>query len=420
MAGDLDPRRNRGTGDPLLAKTLYASDGRGAVAIAGLDLIGIPREAADAAIGEAARQTGLAPEAILISCSHTHSGPYTTHLLQRNDTIDADYVASLPGSIAASIKQAAEAARPATMHLGRSLVHHGLHHRRVIVKHDGKAINTWMRGLLDDLNATPQVLGCAGPIDPELWVARFDDSTGRVLGMLVNFSLHVNSRFGDTWSADYPGVIAEHMRAEFGAQAVSVFTPGACANVNPTLNGERWREGAELIAQQAVDAARRAVAVEDPVAVNAARREVTTGRRSPDEQRDDAIERLNWDGRGGRKDVFGPAAERVALLPEKLKIPVNAARIGPLGIASNPGELFVEWGLEIKRRSPFPHTIVTELTNDAIGYLPDRKAFSGEGYETLVGPNRVSLEGIEQLVDGAVELLTDLSGTEKQGENILL
>ena len=87
---------------------------------------------------------------------------------------------------------------------------------------------------------------------------------------------------------------------------------------------------------------------------------------------------------------------------------MNAARIGPLGIATNAGELFVEWGLSVKKRSPFPHTIVSQLTNEWIGYEPTAQAFQHEGYETLVGVNFVPLEGIETLVDTAVELLQEL------------
>ena len=87
---------------------------------------------------------------------------------------------------------------------------------------------------------------------------------------------------------------------------------------------------------------------------------------------------------------------------------MNAARIGPLGIATNAGELFVEWGLSVKKRSPFPHTIMCELTNDWVGYEPTAQAFQQEGYETLVGVNFVSLEGIQMLVDTAVELLQGL------------
>lgn len=87
---------------------------------------------------------------------------------------------------------------------------------------------------------------------------------------------------------------------------------------------------------------------------------------------------------------------------------MSAARIGPLGIATNAGELFVEWGLSVKRRSPFPHTIVCELTNAWIGYEPTAQAFQNEGYETLAGVNFVSLDGIRTLVDTSVELLQEL------------
>src|SRR5665213_413105 len=91
-----------------------------------------------------------------------------------------------------------------------------------------------------------------------------------------------------------------------------------------------------------------------------------------------------------------------------LNVPVSAARIGPFAIATNAGELFVEWGISVKKRSPFPHTILSELTNDCVGYEPTELAFKHEGYETLAGVNFVSLEGIQTLVDTSVELLKQL------------
>ena len=88
---------------------------------------------------------------------------------------------------------------------------------------------------------------------------------------------------------------------------------------------------------------------------------------------------------------------------------MSAARIGPLAIATNPGELFVEWGLDIKKRSPLLHTIVAELTNEAIGYEPTVQAFAHEGYEPLAGVNFIAPAGIQMLVDTAVELLQTLA-----------
>jgi len=48
---------------------------------------------------------------------------------------------------------------------------------------------------------------------------------------------------------------------------------------------------------------------------------------------------------------------------------------------SLPGEIFVELGLAIKQDSPFPQTIIAELANGAIGYIPSRRAYSQGNYE---------------------------------------
>jgi len=412
MCGGLDPRVNAGTDDPLMAKAVVVAGNGAKAAVVGVDLIGLPRAIVDQIIDETARRTDIEPDAIIISCSHTHSGPYTMEGLYAHDVTDHAYLSTLPGAIATSCMHADAALQPATLHVGRSLVHHGLHHRRVLCK-DGKAYNTWMQAALDDLDNCPQIVGSCGPIDPELWVVRFDDLQGTPLGVLANLSLHVNSHFGTRWSADYPGVIAEHVREELGSGVVTVFTPGACANINPTMSGQRWREGAEYLAERAVEAIGRAKRVDGPIAVGAVRRDVSVPRRDPRSQPHGAIGRLTWGDRGSRRDVFEPLLDHVAEMPERLTVPVNAVRIGPFAIATNAGELFVEHGLTIKQRSPFPHTVVAELTNDLIMYQPTRDAFEQQGYETLVGPNRVSIEGIDLLVDSAVELLQTLWGRTK-------
>ena len=407
MCGSLDPRKNEGMTDPLQSHALVVESGGARIAIVGVDLIGLPKALSDEIIAEAAGRTGIPADAFMIACSHTHSGPYTAEGLYSSQVTDAEYLSSLPDRIAASVEQAAGRVEPATMHIGRALVHHGLHNRRVICP-DGKVLNTWMPAALNDLDVIPQVLGTAGPVDPELWVVRFDRLDGSSLGVFYNFSLHTNSKSGRTWSADYPCVVAELMREEYGPDVISVYTPGACADINVTIGGERWRESATYFAEQAVDAARRAIPVEGPIPVSAIRREITVPRRDPADQPPEAIGRLNWGGAGGRADVFDRQAELVAAMPEQLTVVISAARIGPFAIASNPGELFVEHGLSIKRRSPFRHTVVSELTNDLILYQPTREAFAQQGYETLVGPNRVAMEGIERIVDTAVELVEEL------------
>lgn len=385
--------RSSGTDDPLLARTLVAQSGDRKIAIVGVDLVKIRLDLADAAIAQASLQTGIDRDAVMICPSHNHSSPF----IPMGGPNNKDYLSTLPGLIADSIEQASKALEPARMFLGRTLVFDGIHNRRVVSKADGLVLNTWLRKL-NDLNETPQVLGTEGPVDPELWVARFDAPDGRVLGTLVNFTCHpaLHGRLDLKWSADFPGVMAERMAEVYGKQAVCVFTQGASGNVNPnTQRTPDWREKAAVFARAAVDAARRATPIEGPIAVGCARRDVRAPRRDPADQREGAIARLGW------RDPRGAA-------PRSREVPVSAARIGPLGIATNAGELFVEWGLSVKKRSPFPHTIVSELTNEWVGYEPTAQAFQHEGYEALVGVNFVSLEGIQTLVDTAVELLHEL------------
>ncbi len=390
-----------GTDDPLLASTLVAQSGGRTIAIVGVDLVKIRGDLADAAIALASQRTGIDRNAVMICCSHNHSSPF----IPMGGPNNKDYLSTLPGRIAESIERAYKALQPARMFLGRSLVYEGHHNRRVVSKADGLVLNTWLKKL-NDLEQTPQVLGTEGPIDPELWVARFDALDGRVLGTLVNFTCHpaLHDRRGGKWSADYPGVIAEQMAQAYGEQVVCVFTQGASGNVNPNTQFDpNWREKAAVFAAAAVDAAKRATPIAGPIAVDYVRRDVRVPCRDPADQRQGAIARLQW-----RPESFEAAKRQVAHMPRTREVPVSAARIGPLAIATNAGELFVEWGISVKKRSPFPHTIVCELTNEWIGYEPTVQAFQHEGYETLVGVNFVSIEGIETLVDTAVELLEEL------------
>jgi neutral ceramidase len=73
---------------------------------------------------------------------------------------------------------------------------------------------------------------------------------------------------------------------------------------------------------------------------------------------------------------------------------------------SLPGEIFVELGLAIKQDSPFPHTIIAELANGAIGYIPSRRAYAQGNYEVVSA--RCDEGSGEMLVDAAVKLLKEL------------
>jgi neutral ceramidase len=70
---------------------------------------------------------------------------------------------------------------------------------------------------------------------------------------------------------------------------------------------------------------------------------------------------------------------------------------------SLPGEVFVELGLSIKKRSPFRQTLIAELANGSIGYIPDRRAYAEGNYEPVSA--RCAAGSGEMLVEAAVRLL---------------
>lgn len=400
------PRGHASTGadDPLLARAMVVQSGERKLTIVGVDLVKIRRDLADQSIALVTQQTDIARDAVLICPSHNHSSPLIP-AQGDNATANKAYIDTLPGLISTCVVQANKALQPARMSIGRSLVYEGHINRRVISKMDGLALNTWLKKL-DDLRQVPQVLGSESVTDPELWLVRFDSMDGRMLGSLVNFTCHpcLHDRIEiHTWSADFPGVIAEHIAQAYGMRAVCVFTQGASGNIQPPVCWTPdWKERAAVFAKAAVDAAKQALPVEAPV-VDYARQDVDVPRCDAEAQRPESITRLGW-----RPESFEGAKRTAEAMPRTLNVPVSAARIGPFAIATNAGELFVEWGISVKKRSPFPHTVLSELTNDWVGYEPTELAFQHEGYEALAGANFVSLEGIQKLVDTSVILLEQL------------
>ncbi len=222
-----------GTDDPLRANAMVVQSGDRRLAIVGVDLVKIRGDLVDQVIALVTQQTDITRDAVLVCPSHNHSSPL---IPAQGDRASANkvYIDTLPKLIADSIVQADKSLQPARMSIGRSLVYEGHINRRVISKSDGLALNTWLKKL-NDLEQVPQVLGSEGVIDPELWLLRFDSLDGTMLGTLVNFTCHpcLHDRIKiHTWSADFPGVIADHIAQAYGQQAVCVFTQAHPATSN--------------------------------------------------------------------------------------------------------------------------------------------------------------------------------------------
>ena len=110
------------------------------------------------------------------------------------------------------------------------------------------------------------------------------------------------------------------------------------------------------------------------------------------------------------EEIYARETVLMANWPKKVEAPMQALRIGDVGIVTFPGEAFVELGLEIKKRSPCPATFCIDLSNDYLGYIPTVTAHAQGGYETW----RARSSFLERtaapiLVSAALDLLKDCS-----------
>jgi hypothetical protein len=84
-------------------------------------------------------------------------------------------------------------------------------------------------------------------------------------------------------------------------------------------------------------------------------------------------------------------------------VELHVLRLGDVAIATNPFELFLDFGLRIKARSKALQTFLVQLACGSGGYLPTAKAVAGKSYGAEPASNRVGPEGGQVLVEATVE-----------------
>ena len=87
---------------------------------------------------------------------------------------------------------------------------------------------------------------------------------------------------------------------------------------------------------------------------------------------------------------------------------LHLLRLGDLAVATNPFELYTDYGVRIKARSPAVQTMVVQLTADCAAYLPTERAVLGGGYSARIDDGVVGPEGGTVLVDETTRILKEM------------
>lgn len=422
MAGYYHPRGADGVLDPLFCKAMVIeSEGRCA-ALVTLDIIGVTRAITDHARAQIEKATGIAADHIMISATHAHTGPELANRSERSTDMGSqsqlavDYTENLPAKITESVRLAHERLQPAQLHAAKGRCD-GLTFNRRYFMRDGTV--GWNPGKLNANIVMP-----AGPTDPEVGIV-FVTEPGAgdprsCMATYVNFAMHPDTCGGSKLSADWPGALSRVLAAYHGPTHVTFVGNGTCGNLNHLDTSWGWPQNTSAEGHRIGTILGAAVfqAYKDlqPVAGSPLRAraelveldlpEVTPAQVEEARQtlaviRDDRGANFMKRVRSYRVlDVAAREGKPYRVEVQVIALGTEAAWVGL------PGEVFVELGLAIKKRSPFKHTYVIELANENIGYIPDRRSYAEGNYEPESA--RCAVGSGEKLVEAAVGLLTAL------------
>jgi neutral ceramidase len=425
--GGMTDRMATGAHDRLHARCLVLDDGTTRIAIAVCDSCMIPREVTDPAKALVHKATGIPPERILISATHTHSAPTVAGVFQSDP--DADYQEFLAAKIAAGIAQANKNLVPAKIGWGVGKDETQLFNRRWKMKEGFDLTNPF--GEIDKVRMNPpraskELVEPAGPIDPDVSILSVQHADGKPLALLANYCLHYVGG-NPALSADYFGAFAEKITDLVGGDKgfVGIMSNGTSGNIN-NVNfraagtkqqpGEQIRIVADSVAKAAFEAY-KSVKHHDWLPLAMAQKEIELGVRLPKDSDIARAEMILAKAAELKKKVLTTqpeiyARETVLLAKYPAKVPVilQAIRVGDLGIVANPCETFVEIGLEIKKASPLKHTFTIELANGYNGYLPTPEHHALGGYETWrARSSYLEADASRQVVDTWRALLREVT-----------
>jgi neutral ceramidase len=417
MDGYFYERLNTGQRDPLKAKAVVFQQGATRAALVICDLLGMPRSMSSEVRALAAQRTGIPAANIAITATHTHTGPLFAGERARvfseqaaakfgTDPLAAvKYPEALRDKLVEVIVSANARVSPAAMEFVRTEEARLSFNRRFHLKDGSVRFNP---GVLN-----PEIVRAAGPIDPDLPFLLFTKDK-KPVGSLSVFAMHLDTVGGTEYSADYPGHLAGELRHEFGDDFISVFGTGTCGDINHIdVSGQR-RYNARLIGQQlGIDilSARTRMPL-DRLALSVTSAQLSLSLRSVSAEQA-ASAKANMVKVGTNDLPFLSQVEAVTTLDllrrgSTLDTEVQVLRLHPdVAVVLLPGEVFADLGLAIKRRSPFKHTLVIELSNDNPAYIPTEQAFKEGSYETV--NSRITPGGGERLVETAIQLLNDIA-----------
>ena len=418
-------RYNTGIHDPLYASCIIFDDGENKIALVCMDLLFFSKKYVKEVRERASKKIDIKSNNIMISCSHTHSGPWASgrldlEAMERGLNPDYDYVKDLKNKIV-----------------------------DLIIKANN---NMFEAKVGSDFDICGKECGVGGNrrspdgiSDPQVWVIGVKDLKDNFKAAFVKYSLHPTVIHEDSTlvTADYPGYIRKYLLGKT-PEMIMLFAQGTSGDQSTRYfrkdqnYSEAERIGSEIgktankildtldysqklklfVESKEKDLDLRILPSEDEALKNV---EIT--RKKLEELKNKNASYLEVQNANlqnlGAECTLGYVKLKNKNIPIELEVDELPAEVQVVGIGDTmivglQGEIFVEFGLEIQKRSPFKKTIVVELANGVLpGYVCTGEAIKEGGYE--VGTTLLTGNSGMMLVDAAVELLYKRKKNEQLG-----
>lgn len=368
-------RPSEGAEHDLWAKALALRDpaGKRAVLVT-LDLCGIDRELSDQIRDALRSKFDLARDQVVLSTSHTHSGPVAgANLITMYQLDDAqraritDYTNFLRATILDVIDKALRELDDVSIDWGTGRCDFAVNRRN---NPEG------------DVPALRARLALAGPVDHDVPVLRISTPDGKPRAIVFGYACHGTVLDQYKFCGDYMGFAAADLERDFpGCQAMYVAGCGGDQNPIP----RRVLKLAQDYGRQLADAVGRMVkgpmrGVQGPLRSAYDEIDLKFGTLPTKAQ-------IETDAKSADFAIANRARSLLRKLEEKGKLPadypypVQAWGLDDLNWVFLGGEVTVDYSLRIKRNAGGSHTWVSAYCNDVMAYIPSLRVLKEGGYE---------------------------------------
>jgi neutral ceramidase len=393
---------SKGIHDDLYARALILENAESSVAIVSVDVLALSSEFIKRVRNAIQASTGLSPDSVMIASTHTHAGPVTiTTFFNPDETVDSHYMDKLAESIQEAVSTAWRLRFPARVGVGVGHV-------------EGVGVNR---------RSNDQK-----PIDEQIGIIKVTDADANTRCVLINYSCHPTVLGPDNLqvTGDFPAFAVKEIESALGDGGFAMFVNGTQGNISMGHSselsaigiitpGRTFARAAELghLLSAATQATLPSIEVDDhptlktsaiPVALPLKKYPAVaeTLRLLHDAEANlAALTSSNGDNtdqvlRARSEYLYASinnfyAREAVAFADGMLPIELQAIRINDAVFVAVPAEVFVEIGLCIKKKAPYP-TFLVGIANGYIGYLPTMAAHEVGGYEVVSSKCRPEAE----------------------------